>query len=208
MFSGCEWVRGAVAAHHMPTYGCGPGRSSMRWNTRESIDTIPRRPSRRGRFKVLNLIHKAVLRVTGGRWSAHAFGMPAVELHTTGRKSGQRRTVILTSPIHDDSGWSWSPPRAATTATRTGTEPRGPARRGDHDRREDPPLPGPHGEPGGAGGDVARVVRPTRATPATRRRPTAEIPVVICEPLARWRGSGIAGRAPVCSPRLGGTIGQ
>jgi deazaflavin-dependent oxidoreductase (nitroreductase family) len=28
--------------------------------------------------------------------------MPAVELHTTGRKSGQRRTVILTAPIHDE----------------------------------------------------------------------------------------------------------
>jgi deazaflavin-dependent oxidoreductase (nitroreductase family) len=28
-------------------------------------------------------------------------GMPAVELHTTGRRSGRRRTVILTAPVHD-----------------------------------------------------------------------------------------------------------
>ena len=28
-------------------------------------------------------------------------GMPAVELHTTGRKSGRRRSVMLTSPVFE-----------------------------------------------------------------------------------------------------------
>jgi deazaflavin-dependent oxidoreductase (nitroreductase family) len=53
-------------------------------------------------FKLLNASHKAVVRVTGGRWPRQLMGMAAVELHTIGRTSGQRRTTMLTSPIHDD----------------------------------------------------------------------------------------------------------
>jgi deazaflavin-dependent oxidoreductase (nitroreductase family) len=54
-------------------------------------------------FKVLNLTHKAVLRLTGGRWPKVLFGMPGVELETIGRKSGEPRTTMLTSPVYDDS---------------------------------------------------------------------------------------------------------
>jgi deazaflavin-dependent oxidoreductase (nitroreductase family) len=53
-------------------------------------------------FKLLNLTHKAVLRATGGRWPTVLFGMPGVELQTVGRKSGEPRTTMLTSPIHDE----------------------------------------------------------------------------------------------------------
>ncbi len=53
--------------------------------------------------KTMNRVHRLVWAVSGHRLLAKPFGMLAVELHTTGRKSGQRRTVILTSPIHDDS---------------------------------------------------------------------------------------------------------
>jgi deazaflavin-dependent oxidoreductase (nitroreductase family) len=53
-------------------------------------------------FKALNLVHKTVLKVTGGRWPSDLFGMPGVELHTIGRKSGQPRSSMLASPIHDD----------------------------------------------------------------------------------------------------------
>jgi deazaflavin-dependent oxidoreductase (nitroreductase family) len=53
-------------------------------------------------FKVLNLGHKAVLRLTGGRWPRALRGMAAVELRTTGRISGQVRSTMLTSPVHDD----------------------------------------------------------------------------------------------------------
>jgi deazaflavin-dependent oxidoreductase (nitroreductase family) len=52
--------------------------------------------------KVMNATHKAILKLSGGRLLKTPFGMPAFELHTIGRKSGQRRTVILTAPIHDD----------------------------------------------------------------------------------------------------------
>ncbi len=53
-------------------------------------------------FKALNLGHKTVLRLTGGRWPRDLLGMPGVELHTIGRKSGQPRSTMLTSPIHDE----------------------------------------------------------------------------------------------------------
>lgn|SRR5487761_2227954 len=51
-------------------------------------------------FKSLNLLHRAVLRVTGRRLGTSAFGMPMVELHTMGRKSGVERTVVLASPVN------------------------------------------------------------------------------------------------------------
>ncbi len=51
--------------------------------------------------KGMNLVHRGLLKVSGGRVGSNLFGMPAVELHTTGRKSGQRRSVMLTAPIHE-----------------------------------------------------------------------------------------------------------
>jgi len=52
--------------------------------------------------KSMNALHRAVWKLSGGRALRTPFGMPAVELHTTGRKSGQRRSTILTTPLHDD----------------------------------------------------------------------------------------------------------
>jgi deazaflavin-dependent oxidoreductase (nitroreductase family) len=65
--------------------------------------TEQRKPVVDAGFKLLNLTHKAALRVTGGRWPNVLFGMPGVELQTIGRKSGEPRTTMLTSPIHDES---------------------------------------------------------------------------------------------------------
>jgi deazaflavin-dependent oxidoreductase (nitroreductase family) len=53
--------------------------------------------------KSMNRAHRLIWKLSGHRLLANPFGMPAVELHTTGRKSGRRRTVILTTPIHDES---------------------------------------------------------------------------------------------------------
>jgi deazaflavin-dependent oxidoreductase (nitroreductase family) len=53
-------------------------------------------------FKFVNAMHQSVLRLTGGRYPRTLMGMPAVELHTIGRKTGERRTTMLTSPVHDD----------------------------------------------------------------------------------------------------------
>ena len=52
--------------------------------------------------KALNATHRAVLKASGGRFGTRLMGMTALELHTTGRKSGQRRTVMLTAPICED----------------------------------------------------------------------------------------------------------
>jgi deazaflavin-dependent oxidoreductase (nitroreductase family) len=49
----------------------------------------------------MNVVHDTLQKVSGGRIGTTVFGMKAVQLHTTGRKSGQRRTVWLTSPVND-----------------------------------------------------------------------------------------------------------
>lgn len=53
-------------------------------------------------FKLLGATHGTILRLFGGKLLTTGFGMPFVELHTIGRKSGQPRVTILTSPIHDE----------------------------------------------------------------------------------------------------------
>jgi len=52
-------------------------------------------------FKALNAFHRFVVLVTRGRVGRKAFGMPVVELHTIGRKSGAIRSTMLTVPIID-----------------------------------------------------------------------------------------------------------
>lgn len=52
-------------------------------------------------FKVVSTTHRVLLRLSGGRILGRAFGMPVVELHTTGAKTGQARVTMLTAPIHD-----------------------------------------------------------------------------------------------------------
>ena len=52
-------------------------------------------------FKVANAVHQTVLKLTGGRVGSSLAGMPILELTTVGRKTGQKRTVILTSPVQE-----------------------------------------------------------------------------------------------------------
>lgn len=54
------------------------------------------------RLKSVNALHRTVLKLSGGRLMATPLGMPTVELTTIGRKSGRRRSTLLTSPVHDD----------------------------------------------------------------------------------------------------------
>ena len=56
-------------------------------------------------LKVLNATHRWLLHFTGGRVGWRAGQMPALELTTTGRKSGQPRTVMLTSPVQEGDTW-------------------------------------------------------------------------------------------------------
>jgi deazaflavin-dependent oxidoreductase (nitroreductase family) len=52
-------------------------------------------------LKAMNGIHRALLKVTGGKFGWEAGKMPVLELTTTGRKSGQPRAVMLTSPLQE-----------------------------------------------------------------------------------------------------------
>jgi deazaflavin-dependent oxidoreductase (nitroreductase family) len=53
-------------------------------------------------FKGMNAVHRAMVKLSGGRLGWQASRMPVLELTTTGRKSGQPHTVMLTSPLQED----------------------------------------------------------------------------------------------------------
>ncbi len=46
--------------------------------------------------------HRALLKLSGGRYPKRLLGMEPVELVTIGRKSGERRPTLLTAPICED----------------------------------------------------------------------------------------------------------
>lgn len=50
-------------------------------------------------LKAMNTFHRVLLKASAGRLGWRVGGMPVLELTTTGRKSGQPRTVMLTSPV-------------------------------------------------------------------------------------------------------------
>ena len=52
-------------------------------------------------LKGMNALHRGLLKVSGGRLGWTAGKMPVLELITTGRKSGKKRAVMLTSPHQD-----------------------------------------------------------------------------------------------------------
>ena len=131
----------------------------------------------------MNVIHDVLQKVSGGRIGTTVFGMQAVQLHTTGRKSGQRRTVWLTAPVHDDS-------RTVLIASKGGDD-----RHPDwyHNLTADPDVEL----------TIRDVTKPFRARTATpeekaelwpqivgtykgyagyQKRTGRDIPVVICEP--------------------------
>ena len=52
--------------------------------------------------KAVNVLHRTIFSATKGRIGGRGLGMPVVMLTTTGRKSGQPRTTMLTSPLQED----------------------------------------------------------------------------------------------------------
>ena len=50
-------------------------------------------------FKVVNAVHRPLFRLTQGKVGGRGLGMPVLVLTTTGRKSGAKRSVMLTSPL-------------------------------------------------------------------------------------------------------------
>lgn len=56
-------------------------------------------------MSAMNHVHRALIRLTRGRIGWSAAGMLAVELTTIGRKSGERRSTMLTVPVRDGDGY-------------------------------------------------------------------------------------------------------
>src|SRR3954468_14285921 len=52
-------------------------------------------------LKAMNGAHRLILGATRGKAGWDVAGMPVLELTTKGRKSGQPRTVMLTSPLQE-----------------------------------------------------------------------------------------------------------
>jgi deazaflavin-dependent oxidoreductase (nitroreductase family) len=50
-------------------------------------------------FKAMNAIHRPLFDLTGGRIGGRFMKMTALKLTTTGRRSGEPRTVMLTTPV-------------------------------------------------------------------------------------------------------------
>ncbi len=53
-------------------------------------------------LKTMNAVHSTVLTLSGGRLGTTLGDMPVVRVTTTGRTSGEPRTVMLTTPIQED----------------------------------------------------------------------------------------------------------
>jgi len=52
-------------------------------------------------MRAMNAVHRSLQVLSRGRLGWKIGPMPVVELHTIGRKSGERRSTMLTAPIHE-----------------------------------------------------------------------------------------------------------
>lgn len=132
---------------------------------------------------VLENGHRTLLALTRGRFPHRLGGMETLELHTTGRTSGQRRSTLLTAPIADgdrvvlvaskgghDVHPDWYKNLAANPdveVTRAGTTR--PMRARTASAQEKAEL-------------WPRIVRVYSGYAGYQKRSTRDIPVVLCEP--------------------------
>ena len=52
-------------------------------------------------MRVMNAVHRGLIRASRNRLGWRLYGMPAIELTTIGRRSGEPRSSMLTCPLHD-----------------------------------------------------------------------------------------------------------
>ena len=132
----------------------------------------------------MNLLHRAVLALTGGRIGWKLGPMTAVELHTVGRRSGKRRSTMLSAPISDDG-------RIVLVASKGGddrhpqwyqnlvTNPEVELRVRDTTRR----MRARTASPAEKAELWPTIVRVNPGYAGYQRKTDRDIPVVICEPL-------------------------
>lgn len=56
-------------------------------------------------MNTMNRVHRALIWITRGRVGWHLSGMPMLELTTIGRKSGEPRSTMLSSPMQPDTSY-------------------------------------------------------------------------------------------------------
>ena len=134
-------------------------------------------------FRFLSRAHATILRLTGWHLGASIVGMPIVELHTIGRRSGRPRSVVLSAPVvdgdrvvlvasrgGDDEHPDWYRNLLANplvNLTMRGVTRPMTARTADADERAEL---------------WPRVVRSYPGYATYQRRTSRQIPLVICEP--------------------------
>jgi deazaflavin-dependent oxidoreductase (nitroreductase family) len=134
-------------------------------------------------MKTMSRAHRAIVGLTGGQVLGSAFGMPVVELHTTGRRSGRPRSTMLTAPVIDGD-------RVVLVASKGGDD-----RDPDWYRNltADPdieltiagrrrPMRARRASPQEKAGLWPRVVAAYPGYGSYQRRTERDIPLVICEP--------------------------
>ena len=133
--------------------------------------------------RLINRFHRGLLAVTGGRIGSRFGSMPVVELHTIGRSSGERRSAMLTAPVHEDG-------RYVLVASKGG-DPRHPSwyvnlvANPDVELTVDGRTVPMHARTATPAERAELWPRITRAYPGYagyQRKTTRQIPVVICEP--------------------------
>lgn len=136
-------------------------------------------------------LHRALLRLTGGRIGRDLGGMPVIELTTTGRSSGLPRTAILTVPHREPMPAGGAGERLVVIASRGGDDLQPAwylnlvaeplvrvARVGEHPR----PYRARTADPDERARLWPLAVRAYRGYAQYQRRTSREIPVVILEP--------------------------
>jgi deazaflavin-dependent oxidoreductase (nitroreductase family) len=134
-------------------------------------------------FRMVNRAHRALLAVTRGHLGSRIASMPVIELHTVGRRSGARRSVVLTAPLREAG-------RYVLVASKGG-EPRHPHWYSNlvanpdveiTDRGRTLPMRARTAEPAERSELWPEIVRVHPGYAGYQRKTSREIPVVICEP--------------------------
>ena len=134
-------------------------------------------------MKTMSQVHRAIVHLSGGQVLGSAFGMPVVELHTTGRRSGYPRSTMLTAPVTDGD-------RVVLVASKGGDD-----RDPDWYRNllahpeieltmagQRPPMQARRASPAEKAELWPRVVAAYPGYAGYQRRTERDIPLVICEP--------------------------
>ena len=133
--------------------------------------------------RLINRLHRGVLKISGGHVGSRFGSMPVVELHTRGRTSGRRRSAMLTAPVHDEG-------RYVLVASKGG-DPRHPSWYLNLVQHPDVeltvagrtiPMRARTATPAERADLWPRITRAYRGYAGYQRRTKREIPVVICEP--------------------------